>query len=228
MRHVCPWILIFLLVAAVNGHRISKASDGTSNSADDRPKAGPVDKPKKKPQTLAVHGLVIDATTKQAIPRFRVIPGALQRYGVTWQLHLITTHRGGRFDFLPDVRAWPRTRYRVEAEGHRPSVSRIVEKSEGDVKLTFVMQADAGISAVVRTPGRRPGGQKRKWPGRQVLPRGDRPRGDDHPRRARTKVLGATGSSPPTPRAGSGYRPRATRARIIDAHDRGYRRRAAT
>ena len=52
----------------------------------------------------------------------------------------------------PDGRAWDETRFRVEAEGYRPGVSRIVKKSEGEVKLTFALEADAGISAVVRTP----------------------------------------------------------------------------
>ncbi len=99
-----------------------------------------------------MHGLVIDATTNRAIARFRVIPGALMSGGVTWQPHLITTHRGGRFDFPPDARAWDETRFRVEAEGYRPGVSRIVKKSEGDVKLTFALQADAGISGVAFTP----------------------------------------------------------------------------
>src|SRR5262249_38782219 len=32
------------------------------------------------------------------------------------------------------------------------AVSRIVKKSEGEVKLTFALQADPGISAIVRTP----------------------------------------------------------------------------
>ncbi|MGP0069776.1 MAG: hypothetical protein ACLQGP_40020 [Isosphaeraceae bacterium] len=151
LRHVRPWILIFVLVAAVDGHRIIRAADGTTNAADDHPQAGADDRPRK-PQTLTVHGLVIDAATKRAIPQFRVIPGALMSPGVTWQPHLIATHRGGRFDLPPNPRAWKETRFRVEAEGYRPSVSRIVKRSEGEIKLTFVMQADAGISAVVRTP----------------------------------------------------------------------------
>jgi hypothetical protein len=71
----------------------------------DRPEAEPNAEPAKR-ASLAVHGLVIDATTKRAIARFRVIPGALTSPGVTWQPHLITTHRGGRFDFPPTERVW--------------------------------------------------------------------------------------------------------------------------
>ena len=112
----------------------------------------PHDEPTQKPAPLTVHGLVIDASTKRAIPRFRVIPGSMSSPGVTWQPYLITTHRGGRFDLAPNARAWDKTWFRVEAEGYRPRVSRMVEKSEGEVKLTFVLEADAGISAVVRTP----------------------------------------------------------------------------
>ena len=126
--------------------------------------AGPEDEPVKpwvRPPPLSVHGLVIDATTKRAIPRFRVIPAPRTSSELTWQPHLITTHRGGRFDLPPNPRAWPETRYRVEAEGYRPSISRIVKRSEGDVKLKFVMQADAGISAVVRTPDGEPAAGRR-------------------------------------------------------------------
>ncbi len=122
---------------------------------------------KVQPPALAVHGLVIDAATKRGIARFRVIPGVQQSSEVTevnWQSHSITTHRGGRFDLPPDARAWPNMRYRVEAEGYRPSVSRIVKSSEGEVKLTFVMQADAGISAVVRAPDGAPAaGSQATW-----------------------------------------------------------------
>ena len=126
-----------------------------------------------------MHGLVIDATTKRAIPRFRVIPGSMMGSGVTWQPHLITTHRGGQFD-LPSLRFWDRTWFRVEAEGYRPAVSRMVNESEGDVKLTFVMQADPGVSAVVLTPDGAPAAGASRLG--HVLPRGDRSRGDDHPR----------------------------------------------
>jgi hypothetical protein len=108
--------------------------------------AGPNDEPAKWP-TLTVRGLVLDATTKRPIARFRVIPG-----GATWQPHLITTHHHGLFELPPTERAWDETRFRVEAEGYRPAASRIVKKSEGEVKLTFALQADPGISAIVRTP----------------------------------------------------------------------------
>ena len=128
-----------------------EATSPAGQAPRDCPEAEPNDEPAN-PATLAVHGLVIDAATKRGIARFRVIPGGLMSGGVTWQPHLITAHRGGRFDFPPDARAWDETRFRVEAEGYRPGVSRIVKKSEGDVKLTFALQADPGISAVALTP----------------------------------------------------------------------------
>jgi hypothetical protein len=114
--------------------------------------------------TLTVRGLVIDATTKRPIARFRVIPGVPNEHGATWQPHLMTTHQHGLFESPPNARAWDETRFRVEAEGYRPSVSRVVKKSEGEVKLTFALQADAGVSAVVLTPDGAPAkGAQAAW-----------------------------------------------------------------
>jgi hypothetical protein len=114
--------------------------------------------------TLSVRGLVIDATTKRPIARFRVIPGVPNELGTTWQTHLITTHKHGLFELPPDVRAWDETRFRVEAKGYRPGVSRVVKKSEGEVKLTFALEADTGISAVVHAPDGAPAkGAQAAW-----------------------------------------------------------------
>ncbi len=192
-----------------------KAQKGTTDDASqvllDDVESDPKDEPVKvKPRALAVHGLVIDATTKRAIPRFRVIPAPPGDPEVIWALHFITTHRGGRFDLPPNPRAWPETRFRVEAEGYRPSISRVVKESEGDVKLTFVMQADPGLSGVVHTPegtpaaGRGPSGQR--------IP-GTRPSAERQSPSRPTPSASEPRSSPPTPRAGSGCRPSATRAR---------------
>jgi hypothetical protein len=176
VRHISSWVLIALvaLFRSDGGATVSAGpADGTKadqavaeaesqvlpDDLEGGPKVNQV-----KPPALAVHGLVIDATTKRGIPRFRVIPASQRHSAVTWQPHYITTHRGGRFDLPPDVRAWDETRFRVEAEGYRPSISRVVKKSEGDVKLTFAMQADAGISAVVRTPDGAPAaGARATW-----------------------------------------------------------------
>jgi hypothetical protein len=129
----------------------------------DQAEDGPTEEPAK-PPTLTVRGLVIDAATKRPIARFRVVPGALNEHGATWQPHLTTTHRHGLFELPPDVRAWDETRFRVEAEGYRPAVSRIVKKSEREVKLTFALQAEAGISVVVRTPDGAPAmGAQAAW-----------------------------------------------------------------
>ena len=98
-----------------------EATGPAGHAPRDCPEAEPNDEPAH-PATLAVHGLVIDAATRRGIARFRVIPGALMSGGATWQPHLITAHRGGRFDLPPDARAWDETRFRVEAEGYRPGV----------------------------------------------------------------------------------------------------------
>ena len=157
----------------------------------DCPEAEPNDEPAN-PATLAVHGLVIDAATKRGIARFRVIPGAQMSGGVTWQPHLITAHRGGRFDFPPDARAWAETRFRVEAEGYRPGVSRIVKKSEGDVKLTFALLADPGISAVALTPDGAPAaGAQATWTtvSREATGHGETITVSDHAERLGAQVV---------------------------------------
>jgi len=96
---IAPGLALSLGIAGVVAASTGDQATGAAGQAPrDCPEAGPTDEPAKT-VTLAVRGLVLDATTKRAIARFRVIPGALLSYGVTWQPHLITTHRGGRFDF---------------------------------------------------------------------------------------------------------------------------------
>src|SRR5262249_17566877 len=182
----------------------------------DCPKADPNDEPAN-PATLAVHGLVLDATRNRAIARFRVIPGALMSSGVTWQPHLITTHRGGRFDFPPT--GWDETQFRVEAEGYRPGVSRIVKKSEGEVKLTFALQADAGISAVVRTPEGAPAaGAQATWatPSHEATGHGATLHLSGHAERLGARVV--------TCDAGGRFRlpPESDPGTILVAHQSGY------
>ncbi len=81
-----------------------------------------------------------------------------------WQPHRITHHEGGRFDLPPEERAWERSWFRVEAEGYRPAVSRIVKKSEGVVALEFALVADPGLEAVVHTPDGTPAaGAQAAW-----------------------------------------------------------------
>jgi hypothetical protein len=117
-----------------------------------------------KPAPLTLSGRVFDAATAAPIPRFRIILGVESTDGVMWQGHRITHHEGGRFDLGPDERAWEQTRLRVEAEGYRPAVSRIVEKSEGVVVLEFALMADPGLEAVVHTPDGAPAaGAQAAW-----------------------------------------------------------------
>lgn len=118
--------------------------------ADERPVPLVVRTPER--PDLTVHGRVTDAATKKPIAQFRIIPGAVMSYGITWQPHLITTHKDGEFKLPPNGRAWDETSFRIEAEGYRPASSRIVNKREGEVSLDFPLVADRGISAVVMTP----------------------------------------------------------------------------
>jgi hypothetical protein len=129
---------------------LSVARAATSQLPPDQAVIGPIKPPAKRP-ALTVRGLVIDAATKRPIVRFRVIPGCVNGNGATWQPHLITNHQHGLFELPPGRRFWAQTQFRVEAEGYRPAVSRVMKDPEGDIKLIFSLHADPGISAVVRT-----------------------------------------------------------------------------
>jgi len=153
---------------------VQSGSGGTPQADQSRPDAKPRleirgkagDRPDaaEKPAPLTVSGRVFDAATAAPIPRFRVILGAESSHGVMWQGHRITHHEGGRFDLPPEERAWERTWFRVEAEGYRPAVSRIVKKSEGVVALEFTLVADPGLEAVVHTPDGTPAaGAQATW-----------------------------------------------------------------
>lgn len=174
---------------------------------DDRPASGSPARlagasPRRAPQTsarptLAVGGRVIDASSGRPIDRFRVVPGALGSVGVTWQPHLITDHEGGRFDLPANPRAWDETQFRVEAEGYRPGVSRVVKKSEGKAAIDFPLQPDPGISAVVRTPGGAPAaGAQAAWAtqSREATLRGSSVRLSGHAERLGARVVSADAS----------------------------------
>ncbi len=210
-----PWmgILLGLALSAASAGKIptstrAEATDAAVEIARDHRDAEPNGDPANR-ATLMVRGLVIDATTKRGIARFRVIQGARLSNGVTWQPHSITSHRGGRFDLVPNERVWHETQYRVEAEGYRPSVSRIVNKSEEDVKLTFALQADAGTSAVALTPDGAPAdGAQAIWAtlSREATGRGATISVSSHPERLGAQVVTADDAGrfhlPPEPDPG--------------------------
>ena len=69
-------IMMGLVLSLGNVAAIAAPGQVPDNRAETEPNAEPA-----KRESLAVHGLVIDATTKRAIARFRVIPGALMSAG---------------------------------------------------------------------------------------------------------------------------------------------------
>src|SRR5262249_46330597 len=125
--------LVFMLVAI-------------AGRADDAGKAA-----KRKAAGLVVRGRVTDAASGQPIARVRLIPAPASTSGgrTTWQPHLMKTHEGGRYEFRAP-RPWERTRFRVEAEGYRPEISRPVKETEGEVVIDFALHKDPGLSGIVR------------------------------------------------------------------------------
>ena len=116
----------------------------------------PVRNLRKPPAGLSVRGLVLDATTKHPVPHFRVIHGVPVGSSATWQPHLISSYERGLFEMPANTRAWEKTRFRVEADGYRPCISRVVLRSEGTVKLRFDLVPDPGIAALILTPAGQP------------------------------------------------------------------------
>lgn len=152
-----PQSLSFFLTATA----IALALPGGTGSSVVAPQAPPqveqpVRKLRKPPAGLSVRGLVLDAMTKRPIPRFRVIHGVPVGTGTHWQPHLISSYERGLFEMPANTRAWEKTRFRVEAEGYRPCISRVVLRSEGAAKLRFDLVPDPGIAALILTPAGQP------------------------------------------------------------------------
>src|SRR4051812_46636487 len=114
--------------------------------------AGADDPGKPAPAGLVVRGRVVDARDGRPIARFRLVPRADHADGRPgmWQPHLISTHEGGRYE-IRWARAWELSRFRVEADGYRPAISRVVKKEEGEVTIDFALHRDPGLPGMVRT-----------------------------------------------------------------------------
>ena len=172
-----------------------------------------------RPPAFLVRGLVIDAATKRPVARFRVIPGVWNGREVTWQPHLITTHRNGLFEWPKDGRAWEELRIRIEAEGYRPGISRVVQESEGPIRLRFDLEADAGLSVIVRTPEGTPAaGAQAAWatPSREATGRGPTLTFSGHAERLGAQVVTADNSGRLR------LAPESDRGMIVVAHSSGY------
>lgn len=102
---------------------------------------------------LSVSGSVVDAATKQAIPRFRVVRGILFSGGdqPAWQRSEADDSTEGRYSEVFD-QAYDGWKLRIEAPGYKPVESRRIAPHEGTVVLDFSLEPQAGLTGVVLLP----------------------------------------------------------------------------
>ena len=110
------------------------------------------------PNPLVVQGRVIDSETGKAIEKFDVVRGIRwdrSNHNLYWERHNVEPGRDG--DFLITFNE-PRFGHlvRIEADGYRPSVSRLIKTDEGKVTIDFELEAGSGPSGLVKTPAGEP------------------------------------------------------------------------
>jgi uncharacterized GH25 family protein len=103
------------------------------------------------PPALVISGKVIDSETKQAIKKFRVVPGirwsAAQTY---WNTNESFTGTDGRYEYRQHYEQ-PAYLVRIEADGHLPSASRPIKSDEGKVTIDFALEKGKDINSTVLT-----------------------------------------------------------------------------
>lgn len=97
-------------------------------------------------------GKVVDAETKLPIKTFRVVPGIRSSESpVYWIGYESFTASDGHYR-MRQRNEYFATRVRIEADGHRPAVSRNIASHEGSVTIDFELQPGKNIVAKVFTP----------------------------------------------------------------------------
>lgn len=111
------------------------------------------------PELLVISGKVIDATTKQPVPNFRVLPGTRNQPGRgtdDWWI------RDEGFDAKNGVykivrrEAAPTHMLRIEAPGYKVTRSRDILSTEGKVDVSFELTPAQNISVQLLTPDGKP------------------------------------------------------------------------
>jgi thiol-disulfide isomerase/thioredoxin len=144
---------------------------------------------------LRVRGTVVDAATGRPVERFTLVPGRERGLGspTYWDRGEVKSFGSGRFEMTFTQPADEGRRFRIDAEGYEPGVSRIIRDTDADVTLKIELKAGAGISGVVTLPNGQPA------PGADVvlittsepasITNGQPPWGSDH----RSSKTGANG-----------------------------------
>ncbi len=104
-----------------------------------------------------IKGTVVDAKTDKPIEAFHISPVAdtpkAKALGMTWKMMNAVTIRPGRFEIKTEV-PMPMTsfRFRIEAEGYDPFVSREFTEKDEDVTLETKLKTSKWSTGTVRAP----------------------------------------------------------------------------
>ena len=111
------------------------------------------------PELLVISGKVVDARTKEPVPRFRVVPGSRNEPGRGtddwWTRDESYEAKDGRYEIVRDDAA-PTHMLRIEAPGYKMIRSRDILNSEGKVDISFELTPAENISVQLLTDEGKP------------------------------------------------------------------------
>lgn len=107
---------------------------------------------------LIVTGKVVDSESGLPIEKFNVVQGidwGNRNQQPHWERYNIKQGSHGKYETKFTE---PRSGHyvRIEAEGYRPGVSRLIKSDEGEVSINFELEVGSGPSGIVRTPDGEP------------------------------------------------------------------------
>ena len=108
---------------------------------------------------LTISGRVVDAETKQPIPNFRVVAGCRVKGDfdnrVQWDRRETVERKNGQYE-VEVTQPYLAHLVRVEADGHRPGISREFKDDEGHVTYDFSLRKAENLNVLVRLPDGKP------------------------------------------------------------------------
>jgi hypothetical protein len=108
------------------------------------------------PRAIKVSGNVVDAETGRPLESFSVIPGSeWKNQPHYWHRYMIKPGKAGKFAIEFDE---PNEGHlvRIEAEGYRPAISRVIKDDQSEVTLDFKLEKGKGPTGIVRLPSGEP------------------------------------------------------------------------
>ncbi len=110
------------------------------------------------PWPLAVSGNVVDAESGLPLEKFDIVQGidwGNVHQQTHWERHNVQQGTNGKYhtEFT-----YPRAGHlvRIEAEGYKPGISRVIKTNEGEVTINFQLEEGTGPSGTVKNPDGKP------------------------------------------------------------------------